>query len=827
MNAIPLPTWTSSPEEIENIVGEARRASASNDTPNRVEVLDRGGIALLLRYGHTLDLRDIEEAVNFGRMAVNALVSGDQSEGLIKSHLCSILLSWCNVINDFGVLDQALNEAYSHGIEAVQLLSHDKRAVSMARSLVCQVRLQQALRDGSQETLDRLIADQRDLVRAEHPDTKSLAADCSRLGVTLGERHNRTGSRTDLEEAIHFHYRAVELIQELDDADIWSTRLNLGTALVNHYRATGAYQSLDAAIQETSIVMKGYTPGRIQEDTPRNYALALRDHGTALEAKCYHFRGTDLAVAMHAIDEAIRCGQEALRRLDSGDGWYFLVLISTASWYGTKMLMTENSHWGDEGLKLLKTALGSQSKSLDHADLRSSMVHLLQAQFQFLKQEHEEAALEKLREAIRRGREAVEVSRPGDALLGERRLNVGKMLLNKFLLQDDENDHEEATKAFILAAKTENASLVVRIPAAMQGGLCLQGRQKYHEAHALFKAAIGLLSTNNLMALSTKDLHVLMRHVSGLGSFASSVALLDGQSPFEALRPLETARCVISELAMRNNIDLSELQLVRPDMAKEYAETSSRLRQTTNRLQKAEEVALSPGPLTTRQSLRELQQALLHSIQAQEEEIRTLEGFEHFQQPLAESDMKKLASDGPIIVVNVSAISSDAFVVTEKDITMIPLPGMKYNDLQTRLGLFSRHGNVARTAVPRIPEHLRSGNTRRTLSGALQWLWNAAVGLILEKTPLTETKRVWWITCGLAGRAPLHAAGNHSPGNLDNAISRVRSSYISSFKALRHARAQQKEILAEIFVLVDPDSEEEEHAPCDGAAWPTIPRPRY
>ncbi|RSL72550.1 hypothetical protein CEP53_000987 [Fusarium sp. AF-6] len=667
----------------------------------------------------------------------------------------------------------------------------------MTRSLVSQARLQQAIRDDKQETLDRLITDQQALIKAEHPDTKSLAANYSRLGVMLGERHNRTGSRADLEEGIRFHYKAVELGKESEDADIWTKRMNLTNALIIHYRSTGAYQSLDAAIQETTILIDGFTPDRSPEDTPSHYARALRFHGSALEAKCYHFRNSDLGVAMDAIDSAIQCGQEALSRLSSADVWYSLVLISTTSWYGTKMSMTENSFWGDEGLKLLKDAVNSQSKSLDHGDLRSSMTHLLQAQFQLLKQSHREDALEKLKEAIHWGQEAVELTRPGEALLGERRLNVGKMLFSKILLQYDKKDDEKATEAFILAAKTANASLAVRIPAAVQGCLCLQELRRYHEAHELCKGAIALLSTENLMALSTKDLQVLMRHVSGLGSLASSIALLDDQPEFEALRPLEIARCVISELAMRGNTDLSELQILKPDMARKYAETSSELRRATNQLQRTEQSTPSSTLPVSSQSLHELQQTLIHSIQAQEEEIRTLEGFEHFQQPLTESEVKKLACDGPIITINTSTIGSDAFIVTEKDIKMVPLPEMKYNELRRKLQVFDRHGNLARNAKPRIPKHKALGNTEETISCALKWLWDTAVGPILEKTPLTEGGRVWWITCGLAGRAPFHAAGDHSPGSPNNTISRVESSYISSFKALRHARAQQKRSLPE------------------------------
>ncbi|RSM00655.1 hypothetical protein CDV31_011704 [Fusarium ambrosium] len=795
--SIPSLTWKSPREELDKAIEEARLAARSDNTPDRAAILDNGSIALLFRYGQDLgqNPREIEEAVDLSRMAVKALRPMARNEGLVLSHRCSILLSWSEVIDDLEGYDKILEEAYLHATRAMKLLAYDKVALSQAQSHICQIRLQQAFRDNKHETLDQVITDQKEIVKTKHPSPDLLAANYNRLGGMLWERHNRTGSRQDLDDAIAAHYRAAGLIKELDDADLLPTHLNLGRVLMRHYQVTGAYQSLDAAIAQIAIPIKAYIPGRTSKDTPRDHAMALHEQAIALQAKCQHFLRTDLSVATNALDSAIQSGRDALKHLDCEDVRYFPVLTSIATWYGTKASITKNSSWGDESLKLLEQGLNPESKSLDYAALRACMAHVLEAQFQALKQDYPGDALKKLKEAVRCGREAVESSKPGHVLLGERRLNLGKMLLSKMKHKGKREHPDEARETLILAAKTENAPLVIRIPAALQGSLSLFRVKEYHEAHELIQGAIGLLSTNSLMALSSSDLRVLMRHLSGLGSLASSIALLDGQSEFEALRPLETARCVISELAMRGNTDLSELQIARPDMANEYTETNSRLRQTINQLQGTEQLKLSPVPSASSQSLQELQQTLIRSIQAQEEKIRALEGFEGFQLPLTESEMKNLASDGPIITVNVSMISSDAFVVTENGIEWIPLPKMEYDTLQKKLEVFSRHGNVARTAIPRIPEHQRSGNTCETLSGALRWLWDTAVGPILEKTPLKETKRVWWITCGLAGRAPLHAAGNHSPGSNDNTVSRVKSSYISSFKALRHARVQQKRSL--------------------------------
>ncbi|OMP86948.1 hypothetical protein BK809_0007034 [Diplodia seriata] len=70
----------------------------------------------------------------------------------------------------------------------------------------------------------------------------------------------------------------------------------------------------------------------------------------------------------------------------------------------------------------------------------------------------------------------------------------------------------------------------------------------------------------------------------------------------------------------------------------------------------------------------------------------------------------------------------------------------------------------------------------------MQWLWTVAVKSVLDQLQLTSSRRVWWVTSGLMGTIPIHAAGDYRPNSTDNTMSSVISSYISSFKALAYAR---------------------------------------
>lgn len=138
---------------------------------------------------------------------------------------------------------------------------------------------------------------------------------------------------------------------------------------------------------------------------------------------------------------------------------------------------------------------------------------------------------------------------------------------------------------------------------------------------------------------------------------------------------------------------------------------------------------------------------------------------------------------------NVTRFRSDAIIVTKDKISALTLPDLKYVDLEIKIKSLDRlsFSSRRRNAVARKP-----AQTRVTIKSVLQWLWDVAVKSVLNKTKLTASKRIWWMTNGLMALAPLHAAGNHDKGSKENTLSYAISSYISSFKALSYARKMRK-----------------------------------
>ncbi len=160
--------------------------------------------------------------------------------------------------------------------------------------------------------------------------------------------------------------------------------------------------------------------------------------------------------------------------------------------------------------------------------------------------------------------------------------------------------------------------------------------------------------------------------------------------------------------------------------------------------------------------------------------IRQLSGHQRFLLGPTLDELKGWASEGPIVVVNVTDIRSDAIIVTSSGVNSLRLPKLTKTD-----------------AIKWILEDLTSyktseekGKKNKQYSQFLSWLWSSCVEAILQKihngtlaTP-HSLPRIWWIGVGIANYLPFHAAGDHSTRSTENTFHWVISSYTPTIKAL-------------------------------------------
>ena len=257
----------------------------------------------------------------------------------------------------------------------------------------------------------------------------------------------------------------------------------------------------------------------------------------------------------------------------------------------------------------------------------------------------------------------------------------------------------------------------------------------------------------------------------------------------------------MASIQLDTSSDLTELENHHPELAKTFKSlrdeiSSPRLDQKENWNKSSIDIVAS---IAHRQAAGEEFDGLI-------DRIRALDGFENFLLPLSGDELMELGADGPIITFNISSLRSDAFLITKNRIHCLHLPTLRFADLESRCSSFTDLMSRLSTA--------NYYSINLAVQRILEWLWDVAVGPILDELGFTEEPKpgdqwphVWWIPCGLLNILPIHAAGYHMHSK-QNALDRVISSYSPTIKALAYSRNRTplSSQISELLLVSMPDT---------------------
>ena len=153
--------------------------------------------------------------------------------------------------------------------------------------------------------------------------------------------------------------------------------------------------------------------------------------------------------------------------------------------------------------------------------------------------------------------------------------------------------------------------------------------------------------------------------------------------------------------------------------------------------------------------------------------IRSLPNFEFFLKPTPFQALRAAAANGPVIVLNVSNLRTDAIIVlSNANPVLVPLPGASHQVI-SELAMSARSS----TKDPEFKNFL--GN-----------LWKLIVQPIVQvlQADLLPGSRIWWCPTGSSTLLPLHAAGDYSK-RCENLPALYISSYTPTLSALLRARS--------------------------------------
>jgi len=808
-------------------IGEQAVAAMPPAHPGRSTALTNLGIALRARFERTGQLPDLDRAIEAGEKAVTDAPAGHPDRAVFLNNLAIALTA--RFVRSAAAADG--DQAVEVGEQAVDAAPNPaSRANCLANlSITLQARFERA---GAQSDLDRAIEIAEQAVAAAPPGRADRGRPLAALAGALQEKCRHTGTRADLDRAIEAGEQAVAATSP-DSPDYAPMLSNLGIARRTRFERTGALADLDRAIEVSEQAVDAFAADHLRR------AACLSNLGGALRVR---FGRTG---ALADLDRAIEITGQALAATPDGHPDRAGILSNLGIDLGSRFERTGAPEDLDRAIEAGEQALAATPADRpEHARRLSNLGADLHSRFE------RAGAAADLDRAIEVGEQAVAATSPGHperpgyltnlgiALRGrferagaaadlDRAIeveelavaatpldhpdragylcNLGAALWTRFERTGAAADRERVVELGREGAMASTAPPSDRARAAKLWGDFAAVTGNWDLAVEGYALAVGLLARVAPRSLGRSDQEYWLGELGGLAERAAACCLQADQVDY-AVELWEQGRGVLLGQALDIRTDLTRLGDQHPQLAAAF----SQLRDELDQLPAAAKVPepafdqlAPPGdddPAGVGQDIDRRRQAadqLDHVIA----EIRSRPGFDRFLLPLPIDELLPAGDAGPVVLVNLSDIRSDALVLTPAGVEAIPLPGLAPQEARDRVqALLAALAEVHDPGTD--PDH--RGQAEQRLSEVLGWLWDAVAGPVLGRLHLTgppaegeDWPRLWWCASGLLAFLPLHAAGHHAT-RFDAApqtvLDRVTSSYTPTVRALIHSRRPRTEL---------------------------------
>ncbi|MFB7609547.1 CHAT domain-containing protein [Streptomyces gardneri] len=351
-------------------------------------------------------------------------------------------------------------------------------------------------------------------------------------------------------------------------------------------------------------------------------------------------------------------------------------------------------------------------------------------------------------------------------------------------------DRREAAELYRRVAGHPMATPATQWRAAVARARILTGEQDWTGALDAYSTAIGVLPQLAWGGLDFDDRLNVLSNTSQTVSDAAAVALQVG-APERALELLEHSRGLLLSYALDMRTDLETVRRCDPRLAAEL----ELLR-----------------PERTSRGTRGTDDAGVHRRRRQHhwdqlvEQVRRQPGLAGFLRPVSSRELLDTSRHGPVVVLNSSALRSDALLLHEDRLTIVPLPLFRHAKAVLRADALARsvhRSEVDGTAGEDRLEHVPY------LTDVLDLLWRAVAEPLLRVLPPTPTPtptpgqhartappRIWWCPTGVFNRLPVHAAtrlpdpGDPDDRGGDSLADRFVASHTPTLRALKAAREE-------------------------------------
>ena len=746
---------TSNAQDIDNSIMAARRA-IELDRPSsdqRPSMLSQLGTSLESRYLSRGNLQDLEEAIIQTEECIKKTPPTDKE-------LAGRLGNYGNMLNDRFIHTGNVADLEKSIVMARRAIAMDKD--SAALNNLSSKLLRRYERTGDMQDLEETISTGEEALLLAKESNPRLPGWLANISTVLTRRYERVGDPEDLEKAINKSRQALE-DSRLVFAQRGSALNTLSLLLYYRFDRTGSQQDLDEAIEvarSALIAVPTDHPELITWQTTLATAIGSR-----------YERNGDIQDGTTALSLL----QQAVLKTPKGDPRRPLMLNNLSMSMMRRYEKTNDLKELDNAINIIQESIAATPKH--HPGLWQRKMGLAAG---LLYRYTHTGHLEDLDESIKINREVIQLVPKHHQNMSKCLSNLGSSVHVRYWKTFDDRDKTEALDMFLKAHYCENALPLVRIHSALKAIVYLRRKPDWQQASIVSKEAIRLLPLVSSRTLDRDDQQYTMAQSAGLAASAGSIALQVGNGKLEALELLELGRGVVLSHLMNSRNDIWELEQAFPELAKRFEIWRTELNQGGN---PASSIEMWTNVSDRRiKADRELDSCL--------QEIRLCKGFDRFLLGPSETELRKMAMDGPIVVVNVTEIRSDAILVTPSGVECVQLHDMTYDQTAEWVGKDLTHYSSLSERGKKNAEY------RQFLS----WLWVAGVKHILKRLQSNPPKliHIWWIGVGIASSLPFHAAGVHSKGSTENTFNHAISSYTPTIKALSYARNRTQSTLRSV-----------------------------
>lgn len=727
---------------------------------------------LVVRFAALGDPSDLQSAVAAAQRAVEISKPGDSGLPMRYANLAGILRTVYHVTAEPAFIDESI----AAGRKGEQLVQPSTDSQCMILATLAGSLLARAGRTLSADDVAEGITTARKAVAIAPPLSPQRPSAVSILAAFLRLRFDVTGDLASLGEASGLHREMADLVPRQSPERALHL-LQATATLMTRFARLEIPADLDAA---ENLARQAMDPANAltQAETFRMLAACLQARCEALAADGDHEGAADVA------QQAVEAAEQARLRTDPADSAYQDRLVQMCNTKAVRFEVTPTAAHRAEAITAYEDALARFGQSGPSGQLCA--VNL--GRVYTLATESGPASRADISKAMDLFRQVLATTAAGQRAWATAILGLLKSLALLFNVDRAAVDTDEVMRLYQQLADAPAVPPLSLARGGRLAGALLMLSGASADGAGILTEAVRLLPAVAWRGIDRGSRETQLAGLSGLGCDAAASLIAAGDAD-GAVEAVEQGRSVLWA---------DMLQLRRGDAAlwQSHPEQATRLRDLAAALN-AEDTLGEDQEISRAVDRRMALAAEWEELVAR---VRR-EGFADFLKPVSLASLMPAASNGPVVIVNVSEYRCDALLITANRTQSVALPLLRAQDvLSYTTRYFGAHARFDRAAAKTTDveaiEAARS-DRERIVTDILAWLWDTVAEPVLSALGFNDTPadgqprpRLWWCPTGLLTLLPLHAAGRYTQ-DVDTApqsvLDRVVSSYTPTLKALSDA----------------------------------------